>query len=66
MEQKESAHTIYTRFIDIGNTLWAIGKNFSNSEKVKKIIRSLLKEQRPKVIFSTQNWIGITTSIGLD
>ncbi|KAH9649687.1 hypothetical protein KPL70_026079 [Citrus sinensis] len=30
------------------NTLGALGKTFSNSEKVKKIIRSLLKEWRPK------------------
>ena len=30
------------------NTLGAIGKTFSNSEKVKKIIRPLPKECRPK------------------
>ncbi|KAH9770106.1 hypothetical protein KPL71_012261 [Citrus sinensis] len=39
---------MYTRFTDIVNTLGALGKVFSNSEKVKKIIRSLAKEWRPK------------------
>ena len=39
---------MYTRFIDIVNTLGALGKTFSNSEKVKKIIRSLPKEWRFK------------------
>ena len=50
MEQNESVYSMYTRFTDIVNTLGALGKTFSNSEKVKKIIRSLLKEQRPKRI----------------
>ena len=35
---------MYTRFIDIVNTLGALGKTFSNSEKVKNIIRSLPKK----------------------
>ena len=48
MEQNESVYSIYTRFTDIVNTLGALGKTFSNSEKVKKIIRSLPKEWRPK------------------
>ncbi|KAH9767844.1 hypothetical protein KPL71_011427 [Citrus sinensis] len=39
---------MYTRFTDIVNTLGALGKTFSISEKVKKIIRSLPKEWRPK------------------
>ena len=39
---------MYTRFTDIVNTLGALGKTFSNSEKVKKIIRSLPKEWRQK------------------
>ena len=30
------------------NTLGALGNSFSNSEKVKKVIRSLPKEWRPK------------------
>ncbi|KAH9658467.1 CCHC-type domain-containing protein [Citrus sinensis] len=37
-----------SRFTDIVNTLGALGKTFLNSEKVKKIIRSLLKEWRQK------------------
>ncbi|KAH9769127.1 hypothetical protein KPL71_011881 [Citrus sinensis] len=48
MEQNESVYSMYTRFTDIVNTLEALGKTFSNSKKVKKIIRSLPKEWRPK------------------
>ncbi|KAH9782035.1 Integrase catalytic domain-containing protein [Citrus sinensis] len=48
MEQNESVYSMYIRFTDIVNTLGALGKTFSNSEKVKKIIRSLPKEWRPK------------------
>ncbi|KAH9716801.1 hypothetical protein KPL71_021583 [Citrus sinensis] len=48
MEQNESVYSMYTRFTDIVNILGALGKIFSNSEKVKKIIRSLPKEWRPK------------------
>ncbi|KAH9724856.1 hypothetical protein KPL70_007638 [Citrus sinensis] len=48
MEQNESVYSMYTRFTDIVNTLGALGKTFSNSEKLKKIIRSLPKEWRPK------------------
>ena len=39
---------MYTRFADIINTLGALGKSFSNSKKVNKIIRFLPKEWRPK------------------
>ena len=48
MEQNENVYSMYTRFMDIVNTLGALGKTFSNSEKVKKIITSLPKEWRPK------------------
>ncbi|KAH9669567.1 hypothetical protein KPL70_021837 [Citrus sinensis] len=48
IEQNESVYSMYTRFTDIVNTLGALGKTFSNSDKVKKIIRSLPKEWRPK------------------
>ena len=48
MEENENVYSMYTRFTDIVNTLGALGKTFSNSEKVKKIIRSLPKEWRPK------------------
>ncbi|KAH9792991.1 Integrase catalytic domain-containing protein [Citrus sinensis] len=37
-----------TKFTDIVNALGALGNTFSNNEKVKKIIRSLPKEWRPK------------------
>ena len=39
---------MYIRFTDIVNTLGALEIFFSNSEKVKKIIRSLKKEWRPE------------------
>ncbi|KAH9649036.1 hypothetical protein KPL70_025829 [Citrus sinensis] len=48
MEQNENVYSMYTRFTDRVNTLGALGKTFSNSEKVKKIIRSLPKEWRQK------------------
>ena len=48
MEQNESVYSMYTRFTDIVSTLGALGKTFSNSKKVKKNIRSLPMEWRPK------------------
>ncbi|KAH9780087.1 Integrase catalytic domain-containing protein [Citrus sinensis] len=48
MKKNENVYSMYTRFTNIVNTLGALGKTFSNSEKVKKIIRSLPKEWRPK------------------
>ncbi|KAH9649211.1 hypothetical protein KPL70_025897 [Citrus sinensis] len=48
MEQNESVYSMYMRFTDIVNTLGALGKIFSNSEKVRKIISLLPKEWRPK------------------
>ncbi|KAJ4705031.1 UBN2 domain-containing protein [Melia azedarach] len=42
MEQHESIHAMYTRFTDIINSLKALGKSFSNSELVKKTLRSLM------------------------
>ena len=33
MEQNESVYSMYTRFIDIVNTLGVLGKTFSNNEK---------------------------------
>ena len=40
---------MYTIFTNIVNTLGTLGKNFSNSENVKKIISSLSKEWRLKI-----------------
>ena len=48
MEQNKSVYSMYTRFTDIVNTLGALRKTFSNSEKVNKIIRLLIKKWRPK------------------
>ena len=47
-EQNESVYSMYTWFTDVVNALGALLKTFLNSEKVKKIIRSLPKEWRPK------------------
>ena len=44
MEQNEIVHSMYTRFMDIINTLGALGKTFSNSKKVKKVIKLLPME----------------------
>ena len=44
MEQNETVNSMYTMFTDIVNTLGGLGKTFSNSEKVKKIITSLPME----------------------
>ena len=40
---------MYTIFTNIVNTLGTLGKNFSNNENVKKIIRSLSKEWTLKI-----------------
>ena len=48
MKQNKSVYSVYTRFMHIVNTLGALRKTFSNSEKFKKIIRSLPKEWRLK------------------
>ena len=44
MEQNENVYSMYTRFTNIVNTRGALGKTFSNNEKVNKIIRSLPKD----------------------
>ena len=38
MKQNESAYSMYTRFTDIVNTPGALGKTFSNSKKVNKLL----------------------------
>ena len=48
MEQNESVYSMYIKFTDIVNTLRTLGKTFSNSKKVKKIIKSLPMEWTPK------------------
>ena len=50
MEQNESVYSMYTRITVKVNTLGALGKTFLNSKKVKKLIKLLLKEWRPKMI----------------
>ena len=48
MEENESIHNMNTRFTNIINFLAALGKTFTMSERVKKVLRSLPKEWRPK------------------
>ena len=50
MEPSETIGDIYTRFMDVINSLKALGKSFSNFELVNKILRSLPKSQDPKVM----------------
>ena len=44
METNESIHNMNTRFTNIINSLAALGKTFTMSERVKKVLRSLPKE----------------------
>ena len=41
MEQNESITSMFTRFTDIVNNLKNLGKSYSNSDLVRKILRSL-------------------------
>ena len=50
MEHDESITEMFTRFTDIINGLKSLGKSYSTSDLVKKIIRSLRKTWEAKVI----------------
>ncbi|KAL5550641.1 hypothetical protein UlMin_000817 [Ulmus minor] len=49
MKHDESSTQMYTRFTDIINDLSSLGKEYSMSEKVRKILRSLPKQWEAKV-----------------
>ncbi|KAL5578208.1 hypothetical protein UlMin_019907 [Ulmus minor] len=49
MKHDESITQMYTRFTDIINDLSSLGKKYSMSEKVRKILRSLPKQWEAKV-----------------
>ncbi|KAL5544086.1 hypothetical protein UlMin_007870 [Ulmus minor] len=49
MKHDESITQMYTRFTDIINDLSSLGKEYSISEKVRKILRSLPKQWEAKV-----------------
>ncbi|KAL5560474.1 hypothetical protein UlMin_036685 [Ulmus minor] len=49
MKHDESITQMYTRFTDIINDLSSLGKEYSMSEKVRKILRSLPKQWEAKV-----------------
>ncbi|KAL5540358.1 hypothetical protein UlMin_043027 [Ulmus minor] len=49
MKHDESITQMYTRFTNIINDLSSLGKEYSMSEKVRKILRSLPKQWEAKV-----------------
>ncbi|GAB2275675.1 hypothetical protein Dimus_039143 [Dionaea muscipula] len=49
MNEEESITEMYARFSKIMNSLKGFGKNYSQEDKVKKILRVLPKAWRPKV-----------------
>ena len=49
MEPNESIKCMYTRFTDIINGLKSLGKSYTNSELVRKILRSLPRTWEAKV-----------------
>ena len=49
MEHDESITKIFIYFIDIINDLKSLGKSYSNSDLVRKILRSLPKTWEAKV-----------------
>ena len=49
MKQNESISSMFTRFTDIINGLKCLGKTYSNSNLVRKVLRSLPRTSEPKV-----------------
>ncbi|CAL9078878.1 unnamed protein product [Musa textilis] len=49
MTPSETIDDMYTRFMDVVNSLKSLGKSFSDFELVNKILRSLPKRWDPKV-----------------
>ena len=49
IEPNESISNMFIRFTDITNSLKSLGKNYTNSELVQKILRSLPKSWESKV-----------------
>lgn len=50
MELEEYVDSIQTRFIHLINKLRDFGKTFSNKDCTNKILRSMCREWKPKVI----------------
>ena len=50
MKHDESIKQMHTRFTDIINDLSSLGKEYTTSEMVRKILRSLPKQWEAKVI----------------
>ena len=49
MEPTESITNMFTRFTDIVNSLKSLGKDYTNSDLVRKILRSLPRNWESKV-----------------
>ena len=49
METNQTSSKIFTRFTDIINDLKTLGKIYTNMEMVRKILRCLPRNCRPKV-----------------
>ena len=72
MKPNEPIGEMFTRFCDITNSLQALGKNYSQSDLVRKILRSLTPEWENKTTaieeakdlstYSLENLIGNLTS----
>ena len=68
MLKHENIDEMTTRFMHIINKLKALGKKYTNAEKVRKIMRSLSKAQHPKIIVIQKakdlNVLSLDTLIG--
>ena len=49
IEPHETITEMFTRFIDVLNGFKSLGRDYTNSDIVRKILRSLLKNWEPKV-----------------
>ena len=54
MKEDESIKDMYARFNDIVTTLEALGKTFTNGERVRKILKSLPRSRECKVTAITE------------
>ena len=48
MKSNETVTQMFERFLDIVNPLSSLGKDYSNHEKIRKLLRALTKNWIPK------------------
>lgn len=48
MKPNETVTQMFARFLDIVNPLSSLGKNYNNHEKIRKVLRALMKNWIPK------------------